>query len=271
MTLSLFFLDFIANEFLRLFPKFPYHMVTGFTMIMPTFGYLDQIRLMVLNACPDYYSMKSAEVLIASNGVKLLFWFFEPFAIPLLGQAFFLFLVPLVHTFLHFHYRNKSEEHESKIPLKNKFALPKFKSPKSYLNIENSETFTDFFISVCLYGSIIVVAFLISCFIFKVHPTVNIFSVSANVLDSTVSLPLFTKVVINSEIEHITLFLPLQYVAGDLMKFIVLAVNFSPWPFFLGAFLQTLIDSITLIVFLIKSNGQLKGNKEIIETDKNLK
>lgn len=254
MTLSLFFLDIIAHEILRIFPKFPYYMVDGFTMIMPTFGYLDQIRLMVLNSCPDYYAMKSAEVLISSNFIKMLFWCFEPFAIPLLGQAFFLFSVALVHTFLHFHYKNRPSEKEQRVPLQNKFKMPKLMTnPVNYLNIEKSETFLEFFVSVCIYGLAITVVFFVSCFLFRIHPTVNIFSVAANVIDSTVSLPLFNKVVIKSDIERVTLFLPLQYVAGDVMKFAVLAVNSSPWPFFLGAFLQTLLDSITLIIYVFKS------------------
>jgi len=268
MTLSLFALDFLSRTLLKTFPKFPYFMIDCFIVIMPTFGYLDQIRMMYIKKCADIFSMNSALVLISANLIKVLFWFFEPFSSPLLGQSIALLLTALIHSYLHFHYKDEKDDKVHKFPhisnslIGSRIKMPNLLESNKYLQIKNSQSYTEFLFSVVIYYIMFLFLYFCSCLILGIHFTVQISSIIANLIDSMVSLPQFMLIVVKKNVMNTSMVLIGQYLFGDIFKIFLFTVSHSPWPFTFGAVLQLCIDTIVMLTFLrIRKNNST--NKDL--------
>ena len=118
------------------------------------------------------------------------------------------------------------------------------KNPKKAMNIFSALTFLEFFTSVLFYYLIFFIFYIITKIICGVHTAVNISSIIANLIDALVPLPVFSLVVIHSNIESVSIVLIIQYVFGDMFKIFLCYVTHSPWPFIFGSTLQLILDSI---------------------------
>ena len=262
MTISLTSIDFLSKHLLKSIPNFPYLMIDWFIILMPTIGYLDQIRMMILTKNCEIFSMNSALVLISANILKIIFWFFEPFATSLFGQSIALLNVALFHTYLHYYYKDSIENNNNKLSyqLKHSF-LTKIKIPsitnlKNIFHIGESKSFIDFFFQILIYFLIFIFIYIFGCIIINIHFTVQVTSIIANIIDSLVSIPQFKLIVLQKNIKNTSIVLIFQYLFGDLFKLFIFYISKSPWPFFFGGFLQLSIDSLIMIFFFYLKKKQ---------------
>ena len=97
----------------------------------------------------------------------------------------------------------------------------------------------------------------------------------ANLIESTVSIPIFIKLVFNKDITNISILLILQFVIGDFMKLALFILNKAPLSFIGGSLLQMSLD-LTLFAFFLKlyfckkqtlSENELLISDQIINED----
>lgn len=248
MTIYFYFLNYLSNAFCILVPTFPYLFIDICTIVMPTFGYIDQIRLIITTGSEEYYNETTALIMIAAGGIKSFFWLFEHYGIPLLGQNVTLCLIGIIHTFIYFYYKNCNNK--NKINPSNNTSLCMFTNPKRLLFPKQASNFIEYMISIGFYSAILLTFFLILCLAISKQAAVNIYAVLGSSIDSIVSVPLFKRVVIDKDVKTVTWILPAQYFVSDIMRFGVCFVNHSPLSFYFGSALQTCIDISTGLVFI---------------------
>ena len=278
MTLALYSIDFISRFILQLIPSFPFIFVKILIMVFPTVGYLDQIRLMIMRKDPNVYTTNAALILISANVIKIVFFFDEPYAIVIFGQCVFLPIVALIHTYLHFKYLD-IKDIENKTPIhKNKFLKylnifkNAFNNPKQAMRIYSCITFEQFCTSLFFYFSIFIVLYFILRFTIGIPLTVNIFSVSASLIDSCVSIPAFVLIVIQGNIETTSTVLVMQYLFGDMFKIMLFKASHTPWPFIFGGFVQLTLDSMISIryAYLSFKKNKSKGDNVNVKASESL-
>ena len=268
MTLGLICFDFLSRLLLQLLPTLPYILIDIIIIIVPTVGYIDQVRLMCSRKDPHVYTTNTALVLISANLIKIVFYFDEPFDTKILGQAICLPIVAFVHTFFHFKYLDVKDSENKPYFAKNnplKFLnvfTNIFKHPKQAMKIYSCLTFEQFMTSIMFYFIIFLSSYFIMRFTIGVHTTVNFFSVMANIIDSCVSLPAFNLIVFQGNIETTSVVLIMQYIFGDMFKIMLFKASHSPWPFMFGGFLQLTLDTIISIKFIYLTLQHRKEEKK---------
>lgn len=257
MSFALSFIDYLAFLFLKTFPSFPNYIVQGFVMIMPTVGYMDQIRMMCSTKDPTIYSMNSALVLISSSTMKVIFYKDQPFGVTVLGQAIALLIVAYVHTYFHFKYLYEDEKkEENKLLRKNRFRLfnilkKSITDPVKACRITSSTNFEQFLTSCFFYTATFLIAYYTSGLFVGLYSAASFCSFVVSLIDSTVSLPTFKLVVIQGNWEKTSIVLMGQYLFGDIFKIVIFEMSHSPWPFVFGGVLQLVIDSISSVRYLM--------------------
>jgi hypothetical protein len=220
---------------------------------MPTAGYLDTVRLMIVQKTASPYNINIAMILNTAQLLKILYYFYHRFAFSLLGQCISLFLVSMTLTFLKFQYAIDETAVNFPHLAQNggkRFKCPDFSNLTHLLNIWQASTFIEFSITIIIYSILGFAIFLVCTATIGEKVSVDATGLIANLIESTVSLPVFMKIVIRRQIDHISPILILQYFSGDLMKIAIFVLTKSPWPFLFGGFCQLTIDTVLSLTYL---------------------
>ena len=247
MPLSLAPLDFLSVEVFHYVPSLPDYMILFTLIFMPTLGYFDQLKKMILTKSSEFFDMDTALILLFTNFLRFIYWAFEPFEPYLLGQAVAVFGVQLwlSITFFYFEY----SPHEKVGFGRNRHHM----SIKYLLGARRASNVYDFFLSLWFYAFSIVFTFLFCSLLFGRKYMCTVVILIANIVDTTVSIPQFVKIVIEGNIESASTVLVGQYLIGDVMKLLLFLATGSEWPFVFGAVLQTCVDTIVAVSYLIQS------------------
>lgn len=239
-----------------------------FVMFMPTIGYLDTVRLMVVNKSPAAFSYNTCFILLSAHGLKLLYRLYHPYAARIFGQSVTQFSVAFLMAYLRYYYarqsgqRKQSNEnrrfsHSDTILDVQTEKLSKF---KYYFYMARTKTFSEFMTSFFLYTFIILNIFFISVTFFDETFVVDTLGVIANLIESTVSVPTFIKVVIHKNINSVSTLLILQFILGDIMKMALFILSHTPYSFIAGCCLQLTLDTILFFTYVRLLFCPLKGN-----------
>lgn len=221
--------------------------MTGLVIVCPTIGYIDQFKTLIQTKNSRVFNLTSGLILLAANFMRFLYWIYEPFLPYLLGQSVAVFSLQLLMGIWSFNYSQLPKSHTQ-----TRFR-PQIRGLKSLLDIFNLASGFEFVSSVIVYGLIITGVYILMCLILTTHKVNSIIIIVSNVVETTVSLPMFILIVFKHDILGISIVLLVQYAFGDLLKIIMFSFSGAGWAFLFGAILQFSIDSTNIIAFFILS------------------
>lgn len=224
-----------------------------FIMFMPTIGYLDTVRIMIKSQSSTAFPYNTCLILLASHGLKVIYFIYHPYAVRLFGQSATQIGAAFLMAYVKFYYsaKNYKPRRRSSInSLKKEIQMQK-SNFMYYLYIRNTKNFFEFTLSIVLYTILTLFAFLFSYNILGEQLTIDSIGVLANLIESTVSIPIFIKIVIKKDISNISTLLIAQFVLGDLMKLTLFIINQAPLSFIGGSLLQMSLD-LTLFAFYLQ-------------------
>ncbi|OHT14080.1 hypothetical protein TRFO_15611 [Tritrichomonas foetus] len=117
---------FASYRILNVLPKLPYYAIDLFIMLMPTIGYLDMVRMMIISKSSAAFNFTTVSILLLAHGLKIFYFFLNPYAINVFGQSISQFCVAIFMTFF-------------------KFKFEETTHGKSYSIVDESEESTDDF------------------------------------------------------------------------------------------------------------------------------
>lgn len=257
---ALFGVDFLSVELFRLMPNLPWNILNVIISIMPTIGYLDQLKKMIETEDSSSFNMTTALILLFSNTLRFIYWTFEPFQAYLLGQSIAVFLVQLILSLKSFEYNEVPRSFTSSLKSM-KLKIPSLSDFQKWLKITKAKTSLDFILSLITYAIIMIAAFAVMSMIIGLKASLQIIIFASNIIDTTVSFPMFKRIVIDHNVHNLSVVLIGQYLLGDLLKIIMFTVGGSGFAFMFGAILQTTIDGTDAIFFALLSKKN-KGKEE---------
>lgn len=259
-SLSLDFLPIYLSLKNKSLIYFSLKFIDVFIMFMPTIGYLDIIRIMVTTRSPAAFNYNTCFILMSAHGLKILYRIYHPYAARIFGQSVTQFSVSFIMAYLKYYYSQHEKLHnpaidsQSSSELSSTLSEDKRENPKInisyYFNMAKTRTFLDFMISFFLYASIILFSFYLGYNFISKNSTVDTIGIIANLIDSTISIPTFIKIVFRREINNVSTVLILQFVLGDMMKLALFILSKTPASFIAGACLQLTLDLILFANFL---------------------
>ena len=113
-----------------------------------------------------------------------------------------------------------------------------------------TKTFTEFMTSFFLYTSIILTLFYFGYNFIDEKSAVDVVGIVANLIESTIVIPTFIKVVIHRDINNLSTVLILQFAFGDIMKLALFLISKAPGSFIAGACLQIALDVVLFTNYL---------------------
>lgn len=248
-----------------------------FIMFMPTIGYLDTVRIMIKSQSSTAFPYNTCLILLSSHGLKTLYFIYHPYALILFGQSVTQIGAALLMAYVKFYYSGKSYKSRRRSltnSIKDEIQKQKY-FLYYYMNVKNSKNFFEFLISITFYLIISMFFFFIFFFVIGEKVTIDMIGILANLIESTVSIPIFIKIVFNKDITNISILLILQFVIGDFMKLALFILNKAPLSFIGGSLLQMSLD-LTLFAFFLKlyfckkqtlSENELLISDQIINED----
>ncbi|OHT08155.1 hypothetical protein TRFO_23439 [Tritrichomonas foetus] len=224
-------------------------------MIAPTSGYLDTVRIMITNKSPAAFNYNTCLILLSAHGLKILYYIYHPYAIRIFGQSITQFSVAMVMAFLKYRYSRSGpdsiQRRQSTSSIHDEIVIHRPKNKFAYfLSITSTVTFGEFMTSFFLYALAILSLFYLSYFTINETATVDAIGLIANLIESTVSVPTFIKIVCYRDINNVSNVLILQFVFGDMMKLALFILSGTPWSFIAGALLQLTLDIILFVTYL---------------------
>jgi hypothetical protein len=244
--LGLFGIDFLSMELLRYWPEFPYHVITFLVIMMPTSGYFDTVRMMIQSQSAAPYNLNICMILNASMSLKILYYIYHRFAFSIFGQCVSQLTVATILSFLKFRYLAVEED----LPLLPDGSPPAVPGLSRFLHISKARNFLEYVVILVIYFSMAFVVFIAARHVFSEKLIVDLLGLIANLIESTVSIPMFVKIVIRRDINAVSVVLVLQYIVGDMMKIALFIITRTPWSFLCGGFCQLSIDTVLFITFL---------------------
>lgn len=232
-----------------------------FIMFMPTIGYIDTVRIMITEQSANAFPYNTCIILLISHGLKVIYFIYHPYAIRLFGQSVTQIGAALLMAYVKFYYSGqnyKARRKSSANSLKEEIQMQK-SNLLYYLYIRNTKNFFEFLISVVLYIIFSLFIFFISYNILGEKLIIDVIGILANLIESTVSIPTFIKIVIKKDITNLSVLLIVQFVVGDIMKLVLFILNSAPLPFLAGSLLQISLD-FTLFTFYIQLSFCRKTN-----------
>jgi hypothetical protein len=214
-------------------------------MISPTIGYLDTVRIMIKSQSPAAYNLQIVMILNIAQGLKFFYFFYHPYSTLIFVQTFSQIAVASLLTFLKFRYRNRGEVSVGELQ-----PLLETNPFLSWLDISTANSFCQFEFILLIYSAITIVSFYLSRAVIGESPTVEFMGLIANIVESTVSLPLFVTVVLRKHVEAVSPVLIMQYILGDILKVGLFVATHAPWPFLFGGCCQLSIDTVLLVMYL---------------------
>jgi hypothetical protein len=170
--------------------------------------------------------------------MKITYFFFHRYATVIFGQAITILSSAFLLTFLKFKYSKDSHS-----------ARCAFPEPSHVVHIRLTETFIEHLCVLTIYAGVMFIVFLTGCGIFGKSSAVDTLGLLGNLLDTTVSFPLFLQIVIRRDVNNISSVLVVQYIVGDIMKLFTFMFVATPWVFVFGAYCQCSIDGLTSLTF----------------------
>lgn len=225
---------------------------------MPTIGYLDIIRIMITTQSSAAFNYNTCFILMSAHGLKILYRIFHPYAARIFGQSVTQFSVSFLMAYLKYRYsyherlQNQSENSQ----ISSSSAIIEDKPVRSrkklsyYFKMAKTRTFSEFMVSFFLYALIILISFSLGYNLISKKGTVDTIGIIANLIDSTISIPTFIKIVFHRDINNVSTVLILQFVLGDMMKLALFILSKAPGSFVAGACLQLTLDIILFMNFL---------------------
>lgn len=264
---ALYGFDFISFHLFLYIQNMAAHSMELVLIVFPTIGYIDQFKTLILTKNPKIFNLTSALILLTANFMKFLYWIYEPFLPYLLGQSLAVFVINFVMGIYSYKYSESATQHTTT----HKRTI--IRGYKTLFKVFHLITPYEFIGSMMIYAGIIAAIYYIMCLIFTLTKTNAILIILSNVIETTISLPLFKKVVIDRDIFTTSSVLLVQYVLGDLIKIIMFSFSKAGFAFLLGSYLQFSFDSFNFLVYLILKRCHYKISEEIEENlipDKNV-
>ena len=222
-------------------------------MIMPTVGYVDTIRLMVRSKSTSAYNFKTIMLINIAQGAKVLYFFWHPYSITVFGQSVSLLVVATVLTLLKFHYSHKE-------------SLPASVCSR-VIDIRKNICFRDYVLSLTLYSTVSYGVLVVGRYFLR-EVAVESLGLFSNVMEAATSFPMFLRVVVRKNVKNVSVVLIVQYLAGDILKYILYVIAKAPWSFFFGAFCQFAVDLVTSITFFVNyCRAKEQDEGELLDTD----
>lgn len=197
------------------------------------------------------FNVHTAVIQLLSNFLRFIYWQFEPYKIYLLGQSIAVFSLQIISSFVAFSFYDQNNmANPSFLPYIKYYSQQSNTNSLQFLNIFRATSSVEFFLSLIIYGIIVVCLFglLTICVGIKMAATIDI--VLSNIIDTITSLPHFVRIVYYKDIENVSYVLIGQFLAGDFLKMGLYILGKSPWPFIFGASLQIVLDTILVISYI---------------------
>ena len=222
-------------------PSFDELVIDISCMILPTVGYLDQIKQMISNKSSDNFKMGSSIVLLVSNCLRIYYWIRQPFETYLLLQSIWMIGVQAVLICLYYMFASSDDEQSKadvdiEVPQEGEIT----KKPKFTLRLGKATNLFNFVLAYALNAlSAIAIFFFLSHFLGGAVIT-NVIGILANTVDCFVTMPQFILICVRHDISYVTPLLVLQWFAAVAMKSGLYIWRPVPWPFILGLGIQAL-------------------------------
>ena len=258
---ALYGLDYLSVWLFSVYPDLPWVILNGIVIIMPTIGYIDQLKKMIQTRNSSAFNMPTALILLLSNTLRFIYWTFEPFQTYLLGQSIAVFLIQMILALKSFEYSDFPRSFVSPLS-QTKIRLPSKHELKNSLRIADSKTPFEFIVSCLTYALILIAIFTVMSLVIGLKLSLQIIIFAANIIDTTVSFPMFKRIVFEHNIENLSVILIGQYLLGDILKIIMFTVGKSGMAFIFGAVLQTAIDGTDAIFYGVLSKMNKGKTKE---------
>lgn len=210
-------------------------------IIMPACGYLDTARIMIETQNPSACNFIQCLILISAQGLKIFYRIFRPYATRVFGQSLSQFSVAFLIVFLKYHYTKQQAQVQQE---KSNPKVPNF------FHITKMRTFIEFMISFSIYLAILILIFSVGYNYIDKKSTIESVGVVANLIETTIVLPLFYKVVIQRDINSLSKILVIQFAVGDIMRLVLFILSKAPASFIAGVCLQITLDLIMFANYL---------------------
>jgi hypothetical protein len=233
MLASLTAFNFMSLEVFRQVPRVPYVIATFAIACLPAIGYIDTIRLMVASRSDEAYNFTMVMIIEMAQLMKILYFFYDPYALVIFGQAVTVFASAILLTFLKFRY--------------SKEVRPSRWAP--HWNIRLASSFFEHLLVLGIYLVLVYFVLNIGFAVFGKTETIAALGLIGNMLDTIISFPLFVRIVIHGKVSNVSSVLVLQYIVGDVMKVLTFMVVATPFVFVLGAYCQCCVDGLTALTF----------------------
>jgi len=247
MSLSLYPLALVSNYILSKDKNIPFAIIQLIFVMMPTLGYVDQLVNMIKTCKFHIFKIDLFLIVFSASILKVVYWFLSPYSSTLFFQAIALALVQLVLAFFHFKYKNYSISHSSPSKLRYHYKKNTF-NIRQILNLNESNNFFHFSVSILTYIIAIFAFIMILWLIFGKEIVSWLIGLSANIIDTSVSIPNIKSVIIEKD-KSVSIVLLVQFFIGDVFKNLISFFSQSPMPLIVGGVIQLLVDGAVLFVY----------------------
>jgi hypothetical protein len=233
-------------------------------MIMPTAGYFDTGRLMISTQSSSAYNLTIVMILTMSMGLKIIYYIYHKFAFSIFGQCVSQFSVATFLSFLKFKYSTDQFVTQNPLLTENpprNCEFPNLADLARFFVISRARNFAEYLMTLCIYFMVSFFVFAGFCRILSEKVTVDLLGLTANLIESSISVPLFVKIVVREDIKAVSIILMLQYIIGDIAKIGLFVIMRTPWSFIIGGFCQLAMDTVIFITFLRLTFGTPKVEK----------
>jgi hypothetical protein len=237
----------LLRQIVRVAPHAPYVLAKGAVMAAPTAGDIDTIRLMVRSKSASAYNINTVMILYAGQGLKALYYCCHPLADVVFGQCVLLLVVATALALLRFRYTSIEGGVSLSVPPNTFRRPPRLFGVALGMNIFDARGCGEFAVVLALYACVVFVILWAACLVIEGKLVVDAMGLIANLIEATVSLPMFYRVVIHQQIENISVILVFQYITADVMKIALFWITGVPCCFIFGASCQSGVDIITVL------------------------
>jgi hypothetical protein len=215
-------------------------------MLMPTVGYVDTMRLMIRSGSSAAYNVNTVIILFAGQGLKALYYVHHRFATVVFGQCVALLICATALTTLNFWY----DPPEASALVIGQFTPDRCPFFIRWLSIRRAKSCGRFVFVLAVYALVVLCVFSALCHLVGEAPIVEGIGVIANLIEATVSLPIFVRVVVQRDIADLSVVLIFQYMLADVMKIGLFLITRVPFCFIFGACCQLTVDMVTIVTYL---------------------
>ena len=228
--------------------------VKGVVMVFPTVGYVDTLRLMRNSKSAAAYNFNTVQIINIAQGTKVIYYVYRPYSTTIFGQSLSLLVAATMLTFLRFQYEHYPAESRPSMTTR-------------ILNMAQNCCFLDYVLSLFVYVSI-TVAGMVILRSFVGDAAVELLGLFSNLAEATTSFPMFVRIVVMRNVKDVSPVLVLQYLFGDIFKFVLYMIARAPWSFFFGAVCQFVVDVITTVVFTkhMLCDKPVEDEEELLES-----